>query len=161
MAQRAQSTLGRARMDSVPVCFSFEVIKHHGWENSGIKRFVFLVGTVITGEAVRQELKQRPWWGVVCWLAPHGLLSSAFLYNSGPPHTVTGWAGLSCINQSRKRPTDLPAGQSDGGQFSVDICSFPMNLAVSTSPKSVLKNKLGAITEAGVELAAIANKTKR
>lgn len=74
----------------------------------------------------RGELKQRPWENPVTSLLSLSAQIATFYY-PGPPaqrRHHPQWAGPFHINkQSRKYPMDKLIGQSDGGDFSVEVPS--------------------------------------
>ena len=73
----------------------------------------------------KQKLKQRPWRND----APHGLLSLLFLVKarnllrSGTTHRGLGPAISGPVTNQTKYLEDLPIGQYDGGNSSVEVLS--------------------------------------
>lgn len=92
----------------------------------GRKVYLFLQLTVPLWGTPRHKLKQRTWRQeqkhAAFWLAFHSMPSLL----SYIPHTTHSGPSLptATINQEKK-PLDLPAGQSDGGNFSTEAASFP------------------------------------
>lgn len=77
---------------------------------------------------LRQEPRVRADAGFAYWFAPDGLLSLIF-YNTPRPSTLGQLRPLVIWNLPhqtlmRKCPTDLPTGQSEGGNFSVPLARY-------------------------------------
>ena len=72
----------------------------------------------------RQEPKQRPWKNGAYWLVHHVF---SLVFSPGPsisPGVAPPTADWAIPHQSsRKCPIDIPTGQSDGGNFSVEVPS--------------------------------------
>ena len=88
------------------VCLTYIILVHHGGKP----------GQELKAGPWRQELKQKAVRNAAYWLASHGLIS-LFPYTTQDhlPGVGTAHNGLGPRPQSRKCPTGLPEGQSNGG----------------------------------------------